>query len=267
MNFNPEDILSQKQIDFTEKLHENISLIIHVNNYCNLKCEYCKYSKIKEKEKRKEINIKILNRILNDFKYLSEIHKLPLNVSLLGGEIYVYDKIDELMDTIYKSKINNILILSNLTLPEKIIKYHKNNFNYIFTFHSTQMKDNIFIKHLEKLMSQISSKNIKVKLFFNNEKIEEFCKENNIKIMWGDLDFENYKNIFESKNKVIRKCYSINFNYIYNELFIRHVCKNKIIKLSEIRKIDIKKFIIVCDEICPCDELEYCIKKEYKVIK
>ena len=111
------EILTEKEVISKPKNCNSFSIMILVNNFCNLNCSYCFENS--HLNKPENLNDSVISYILENVK-------LKNDITFTGGEpLLSFNKIQELCDCLDNKKVNaNYSIVTNgLNLDESILNY------------------------------------------------------------------------------------------------------------------------------------------------
>ncbi len=253
------------------------SLLIEVNQKCNLNCSYCFYNDYgREKAELKKDDIS---------KILSNYGKIE-NIYLTGGECTIAcDFIDILEECNKKAPVSiftNGVTLSNINFFNKIDSYIK---NYIVTMDDYKLdypcrkRIDDTIKCIKNIVSNSPDKLI-VKVCINKyninylENIFEYLKELGVKkisvnfvhnIITSENQFELNEEELENAFDVLDKNKSIRYINYYDE--IKQLYLNKKDLLTDKCKAGKSFFFYDCKGVkhdCPanCNKLKTCLSKE-----
>ena len=110
---------------------------ILLNNYCNLKCDYCFANKVLEEDKK--------GLSLKDFRWLLEFLKNSKdgNIRLIGGEPTLHPNFtDFILESSQRDFINSIHVFTNGTYPYR--------YNELFNLVSNRKRVSLLVNFNEK---------------------------------------------------------------------------------------------------------------------
>lgn len=207
-----------------DKLYSDaIELNWDIFNICNYHCSYC-YMQDKPQDWMKiakwDKQLKIIDTISKS--------KKPLVISLVGGEPTLFHKFNEFIDLLYNAlelnkQKNELVIISNNTYPNKLLKIDKNkakNIKLNLSYHSEEVDDDIFFNNLNNLIDH-QFKDITVVMLMNhnnrywNKMINAAEKLSKLPIRFETAYLTRSKSIFKYQKKfdeVVEKISKFTFN-------------------------------------------------------
>lgn len=199
---NNEIEIASNKVVLTSKLR---SLVVSLTNKCNLKCIMCKIRDIEW-----SLPEKTKNEIVALFPFLEK-------VIWQGGEAFLYDGFEELLDEAGKHRLKQVIITNGLLINEKIAeKLAKLNLELTFSVDGTTKKIYEYIRpgsNFEKVIRNIklinsiraksgSKMTTRLNVYVINSnyhqvpKFIEFAKKygfNSVLLNSAGCDFENYE--------------------------------------------------------------------------
>ncbi|MDD2566143.1 MAG: radical SAM protein [Candidatus Gracilibacteria bacterium] len=203
-------------------IEKSISFIVHLNNTCNFKCNYCIAGREFSKD---ELSLDKINTLIDSVNKLRlVIGNDTINIDINGGEPTLHKdfinilKIFSGMNNIKLQVSTNGLLLSVLDLST--IEF-KDNIFFNISFHYFEYKDkmDLFIKSINYLLSNDLNFKIKFLLPDNGEKLDNFLKIKNYILEKTGIDNDKYDNyLIIDADGEISKTYDRGILMYYNKV-------------------------------------------------
>lgn len=223
-------------------LNKSISFIIHLNNKCNFRCDYC----IAWREfSTDSLSYNQIFIFIESIKKISKKYE-KIFIDITWGEptlhkefIFIVLEILNIENIILNISTNGLLLYSLSSDLQKIL--FKNNLKFNISFHYFEYKDkkDIFIKSILFLKQNDFNFEIKFLLPNNDELLLDFLKIrdyiiDNTKISYNDYKYYlilNFKwDISDTYNKEILDFYYNDINKVND--FNKDFKKNKIVEIA-----------------------------------
>lgn len=222
-------------IQSIKPLHENISIIIHLNNICNFKCDYC----IAWREfSWKYISDENILKLETEIKKIKYITKSNINIDLTGWEptlnknfIDILERFSSIPDVNLQVSTNWLLLCNfeDLFIKSKILKLNKDKIKFNISFHFFEYiwKISSFINNIKFLEKNWYYYNIKFLLPDNNTTLSDFLsvRDNilsNIKINNWEFNYylilDTFWKVSSTYSKEIIDFYNLSENDSNNDI-------------------------------------------------
>lgn len=219
-------------------LEKKISFIIHLNNICNFKCDYCTAGQQTSSEKLNDEQIwDIIDSIQ---KVRDSWDNRPILVDLTGWEPTLDNnliKIIKLFLTIEHLELQITTNLFRLWYFETDLRTLKNtnqdklNFNISYHYFESKGKEDVFIQGINILKANNINFEIKFLLPDNNTRLDDFVEVKNKILVESKLweDFFKYDLIINSNGKVSDTYSDDILDYFYNKWYQKSNVNNNLI--------------------------------------
>lgn len=223
---------------------------IHINNECNLNCEYCSAKEIM-KNKGKPLNL------LKVLKTIKEINKrMKFNIVLTGGEpTKNLNTLNYLTKELLKyDNLNNIEVITNGFKLLTYLGLFKNNSDFIekvnisYSYHPSQINLNNYLNIFKKSFILINNLNIKSDIllypkYFDNIK-KLIIEMKNYKFKYGFIFINNYFDNEPIEYSEADYRFINNLEEEDNYLKCNYYSKNNkyVLSMSEIQRNELRNF-------------------------
>lgn len=140
-----------KLLDKSLKIHVDLGLL------CNYKCEYCFQRDLEKKDADINKCLEVAKNIWKVKPYMDKIGVTTVSFTLMGGETTLYPVIAFLTEAKKHIKINAVTIITNVSMPNKVLEIHeycKNNdivFAISASYHASQTSVFQYIENIQTL--------------------------------------------------------------------------------------------------------------------
>ncbi len=201
------------------------SLYIFLTRKCNMACEFCSMNSGPTIETKDEISLD------DTLKFLENINDISINrVILSGGEPLLSDKLEKVIDYVYKNMKSKIIIQTNGIMINEIFckkvaqKVNKINIS-IESINDIQLgKESVLIDKIAEIHNYgidmefsfvVTAKNMN-SIYRFIDLCVEYNAEINIKLVSSVRDEKKYKSLCLDEEQVLRFYYSI-FKYVIKQ--------------------------------------------------
>ena len=175
------DVLIKNKVISKHKNSDTFSIMVLMNNFCNLNCTYCFENK--KSKKNEEISDTIINHIIENFK-------LNNDITFTGGEpLLSFNKIQKICDYLEHKKINATfsIVTNGLNLNETILNYlNKHKFEVQISLDGSIPKNNckndrtnifvesIILKNIDKIVENYNSIKLTLRINFSKKDLNTY---------------------------------------------------------------------------------------------